>query len=189
MKIHIYTWFLFILVSLFYACTSKEERYKKQVQQYYDAYYQKRDINAIKPLFSSGVQYYDDKYKMPLDTFTLVLDFDKKLQAKAHIANMSVHTDTVIVTEKLTDDLDALLSRPSAQYKKRFIFKDNKILQVVSLPHNQEEWAKKYLDRMQAFFIWLRETYPKDFPVLANEPYTHADLMLTYAKEYAKQSK
>jgi hypothetical protein len=172
-----------------YACTSKEEQCKKKVQEYYDAYYQKRDINAVKSLFLAGVQYYDDKYKMPADTFALIFDFDKKLQAKTQIMNITVNKDTVTVLEKLTDELDPLLKRPAAQYKKKFIFKENKILHIVSFPHKQEEWAKLYLERMQQFFMWMRETHSKEFLTLVNEPYTNADALLNYAKEYAKQNK
>jgi hypothetical protein len=189
MKIKPYILSLLAIISLLYACTSKEDRYKKKVQEYYDAYYQKRDMNSIKSLFSAGIQYYDDKYKMPADTFALIFDFDKKLQAKTQIVNMTVNKDTVTVIEKLTDELDPLLKRPSAQYKKKFILKDNKILQIISLPYKQEEWAKMYVERMQQFFIWMRETNPKEFLILVSEPYTHADLILTHAKEYAKQVK
>ncbi len=189
MKIRIHILCCTALLFLVYACTSKEEQRKKKVKEYYDAYYQKRDINAVKALFSAGVQYYDDKYKMPADTFAIIFDFDRKLQAKTQITNMTVNKDTVTVLEKLSDELDPLLKRPSAQYQKKFTFRENKILQIVSLPHKQEEWAKVYVERMQQFFIWLRDSHPKEFITLTTEPYTNTELLLTYAKEYAKQNK
>jgi len=189
MKIKPYILSLLAIISLLYACTSKEDRYKKKVQEYYDAYYQKRDMNSVKSLFSAGVQYYDDKYKMSADTFALIFDFDKKLQAKTQIVSMAVNKDTVTVIEKLTDELDPLLKRPSAQYKKKFVLKENKIFQIVSFPYKPEEWANKYVESMQKFFMWVREANPKEFPILTSEPYTHADLILTNAKEYAKQVK
>jgi hypothetical protein len=42
---------------------------------------------------------------------------------------------------------------------------------------------------MQQFFMWMRETHSKEFLTLVNEPYTNADALLNYAKEYAKQNK
>lgn len=189
MKIRTYLLCCTALLFLVYACTSKEEQRKKKVKEYYEAYYQKRDINAVKALFSAGVQYYDDKYKMSADTFALIFDFDKKLQAKYQITNMTVNKDTITVLEKLSDELDPLLKRPSAQYSKKFVFKDNKIDKIVSLPHKQEEWIKVYVERMQQFFMWLRDTHAKEFITLTTEPYTHTELLLTYAKEYAKQNK
>lgn len=191
MKIKLSNLFTFILLLFvfLYACVSKEERSKKKVQEYYDAYYQKRDLNAVKALFSAGIQYYDDKYKMSTDTFMLIFDFDKKLQAKSQITSITVNKDTVTVLEKLSDDLDPLIKRPNAQYKKKFILKENKILSIINLPHKQEEWVNTYVERMQQFFAWVRENNPKDFPVMISEPYTHGELILNQAKMYAKQAK
>lgn len=189
MKTRLYTLCFVVLLFLMYACTSQEEQRKKKVNKYYETYYQKRDINAVKSLFSADIQYYDDKYKMPMDTFVMIFNFDKKLEAKAQIMNMSMSKDTIVVLEKLTDELDLLLKRPSAQYRKKFIFKGDKISQIISLPYKQEEWANAYLERMQQFFVWLKESHSKESTILMREPYTHVESILAYAKEYAKQTK
>ncbi|MCS7075818.1 MAG: hypothetical protein NZ455_03875 [Bacteroidia bacterium] len=179
-----------LCIYLMYACTSKEEQYKKTVKSYYDAYYQKRDINAVKALFSEkGIQYNDDNYKMSPDTFTLIFDFDKKIQTKAYIVDIKVNKDTVIVLEKLADQLDALLKRPSPQYRKRFIFKEGKIYEIISKVENEKEWTDKYLQATQNFLLWVFKKHPTEYQKISLEPYNHAELLLTNAKEYAKELK
>ncbi|MCS7028144.1 MAG: hypothetical protein NZ519_05205 [Bacteroidia bacterium] len=175
---------------LIWGCQSKQERYKKIVTTYYDTYYQKRDIEQIKKLFTTaGIQYTDDNYSMPADTFALIFEFDKQIKSKAYILDMKINKDTVIVFEKITDVLDSLLKRPAQQYRKKFVIKEDKILKIISSAANTQEWTDKYIQNTQKFFVWVQQNHPKESLKIILEPYSNSELLLSIAKEYAKQLK